>query len=337
MTNEKETVVFDETHPFLTDCVWVGNGLKLDFFQITEEPGFNIRKAINQYHVEELRANIKEQGLINPIEVVFWKMGLVGGVEKALYKIVCGHNRWLAIKKLVEEDKEGMFKSFNISVINKKTPDEKLLIRAYCDNIADHINIADECEFLARFVKMGWSYTQIYEKFGFQSASYPTVRNRIIVGRYGTVKMLDALRNGDINFTDALKMVSENDKENEIDKDEIQKLNLDDKAKNDMEDLLETFDSKRKKQLEEKKRKKVEDFESHQKFFAIAIANFPNEDVTDFMDLINKFVKKYKLEIRVDKITKKFSVSYDREENDIEDEYPGDVGKTDDGDTVIDE
>lgn len=161
---------------------------QIDPRNIVVVEGFNARK---EFDLDELKAQIKAQGVLNPITVIPFKDE--DGNEK--YRLVDGERRYRSVMALLEEGED--IRRIKAMYLPKNTKEEDMYIQQMMRNEGKNFTMI-ECANLFNLFKNKYGYTQneIAEKFG-KKASFvsqclalldlnPEIQEKMLKGEIST-------------------------------------------------------------------------------------------------------------------------------------------------------
>lgn len=193
--------------------VVMNNGVELnatkrtDIYQIDPRnivvvAGFNARK---DFALDELKEQIRKQGVLNPITVIPFKDE--NGNEK--YRLVDGERRYRAVMALLEEGAD--IRRVKAMYLPKNTKEEDLLIQQLMRNEGKQFTEIELANLFYRFKdQFGYTQTEIADKFG-KKASFVS---RCLSLLDLPVEIIAKIESGEISADAARSIVSQN-KDNE--------------------------------------------------------------------------------------------------------------------------
>lgn len=193
--------------------VVMNNGVELnatkrtDIYQIDPRnivvvAGFNARK---DFALDELKEQIRRQGVLNPITVIPFKDE--NGNEK--YRLVDGERRYRAVMALLEEGAD--IRRVKAMYLPKNTKEEDLLIQQLMRNEGKQFTEIELANLFYRFKdQFGYTQTEIADKFG-KKASFVS---RCLSLLDLPAEIIAKIESGDISADAARSIVSQN-KDNE--------------------------------------------------------------------------------------------------------------------------
>lgn len=175
---------------------------QIDPRNIVVVEGFNARK---EFDLDELKAQIKAQGVLNPITVIPFKDE--NGDEK--YRLVDGERRYRSVMALLEEGED--IRRIKAMYLPKNTKEEDMYIQQMMRNEGKNFTQI-ECANLFLMFKEKYGYTQneIAEKFGKKASFVSQCLSLLDLNPEIQEKMLK----GEIS-TDAVKTIISNHKNDE--------------------------------------------------------------------------------------------------------------------------
>lgn len=191
----------------MTNNVELNATKRTDIYQIDPRnivvvEGFNARK---EFDLDELKAQIKTQGVLNPITVIPFKDE--DGNEK--YRLVDGERRYRSVMALLEEGED--IRRIKAMYLPKNTKEEDMYIQQMMRNEGKKFSNA-ECAVLFNMFKekYGYSQNEIAEKFGKKASFVSQCLSLLDLSPEVFEKML----RGEIS-TDAVKTIVNNHKDDE--------------------------------------------------------------------------------------------------------------------------
>ncbi len=193
--------------------VVMNNGVELnatkrtDIYQIDPRnivvvAGFNARK---DFALDELKEQIRKQGVLNPITVIPFKDE--NGNEK--YRLVDGERRYRAVMALLEEGAD--IRRVKAMYLPKNTKEEDLLIQQLMRNEGKQFTEIELANLFYRFKdQFGYTQTEIADKFG-KKASFVS---RCLSLLDLPSEIIAKIESGEISADAARSIVSQN-KDNE--------------------------------------------------------------------------------------------------------------------------
>lgn len=193
--------------------VVMNNGVELnatkrtDIYQIDPRnivvvAGFNARK---DFALDELKEQIRKQGVLNPITVIPFKDE--NGNEK--YRLVDGERRYRAVMALLEEGAD--IRRIKAMYLPKNTKEEDLLIQQLMRNEGKQFTEIELANLFYRFKdQFGYTQTEIADKFG-KKASFVS---RCLSLLDLPAEIIAKIESGEISADAARSIVSQN-KDNE--------------------------------------------------------------------------------------------------------------------------
>lgn len=193
--------------------VVMNNGVELnatkrtDIYQIDPRnivvvAGFNARK---DFALDELKEQIRRQGVLNPITVIPFKDE--NGNEK--YRLVDGERRYRAVMALLEEGAD--IRRVKAMYLPKNTKEEDLLIQQLMRNEGKQFTEIELANLFYRFKdQFGYTQTEIADKFG-KKASFVS---RCLSLLDLPAEIIAKIESGEISADAARSIVSQN-KDNE--------------------------------------------------------------------------------------------------------------------------
>lgn len=193
--------------------VVINNGVELnatkrtDIYQIDPRnivvvAGFNARK---DFALDELKEQIRRQGVLNPITVIPFKDE--NGNEK--YRLVDGERRYRAVMALLEEGAD--IRRVKAMYLPKNTKEEDLLIQQLMRNEGKQFTEIELANLFYRFKdQFGYTQTEIADKFG-KKASFVS---RCLSLLDLPAEIIAKIESGEISADAARSIVSQN-KDNE--------------------------------------------------------------------------------------------------------------------------
>lgn len=175
---------------------------QIDPRNIVVVEGFNARK---EFDLDELKAQIKAQGVLNPITVIPFKDE--NGDEK--YRLVDGERRYRSVMALLEEGED--IRRIKAMYLPKNTKEEDMYIQQMMRNEGKNFTMI-ECANLFNLFKNKYGYTQneIAEKFGKKASFVSQCLGLLDLNPEIQEKMMK----GEIS-TDAVKTIVSNHKNDE--------------------------------------------------------------------------------------------------------------------------
>ena len=197
----------------INNNVVMNNGVELnatkrtDIYQIDPRnivvvAGFNARK---DFALDELKEQIRKQGVLNPITVIPFKDE--NGNEK--YRLVDGERRYRAVMALLEEGAD--IRRVKAMYLPKNTKEEDLLIQQLMRNEGKQFTEIELANLFYRFKdQFGYTQTEIADKFG-KKASFVS---RCLSLLDLSSEIIAKIESGEISADAARSIVSQN-KDNE--------------------------------------------------------------------------------------------------------------------------
>lgn len=197
----------------INNNVVMNNGVELnatkrtDIYQIDPRnivvvAGFNARK---DFALDELKEQIRKQGVLNPITVIPFKDE--NGNEK--YRLVDGERRYRAVMTLLEEGAD--IRRVKAMYLPKNTKEEDLLIQQLMRNEGKQFTEIELANLFYRFkCQFGYTQTEIADKFG-KKASFVS---RCLSLLDLPAEIIAKIESGEISADAARSIVSQN-KDNE--------------------------------------------------------------------------------------------------------------------------
>lgn len=175
---------------------------QIDPRNIVVVEGFNARKV---FDLDELKTQIKSQGMLNPITVIPFKDE--DGNEK--YRLVDGERRYRSVMSLIEEGED--IKRVKAMYLPKNTKEEDLYIQQMMRNEGKNFSMAETALLFNMFKeKYGYTQNEIAEKFG-KKASFVS---QCLALLDLPSEVFDKLLKGEISV-DAVKRIVSNNKNDE--------------------------------------------------------------------------------------------------------------------------
>lgn len=191
----------------MTNNVELNATKRTDIYQIDPRnivvvEGFNARK---EFDLDELKAQIKAQGVLNPITVIPFKDE--EGNEK--YRLVDGERRYRSVMALLAEGED--IRRIKAMYLPKNTKEEDMYIQQMMRNEGKKFSNA-ECALLFNMFKekYGYSQNEIAEKFGKKASFVSQCLSLLDLAPEVFEKMLS----GEIS-TDAVRTIINNHKDDE--------------------------------------------------------------------------------------------------------------------------
>lgn len=181
---------------------------RVDIFQIDPRnivvvDGFNARR---EFDLDELKAQIREYGMLVPITVLPFKDE--NGVEK--YRLVDGERRYRSVMALLDEGVD--IKRIKAMYLPKNTKEEDMYIQQMVKNTGKAFNEMEMGIFFQMFKdKFGYTQNEIAEKF----CKKPSFVSRCLALLDVAPEIQERLQSGEIS-TDAVRNIlrqNENEKE----------------------------------------------------------------------------------------------------------------------------
>lgn len=160
--------------------------------------GFNAR---TDFDLDELKGQIKAQGMLNPITVVPIKDA--DGNEK--YRLVDGERRYRSVMELISEGED--IKRIKAMFLPRGTKEEDMYIQQAMRNEGKNFSPMEWARLFNMFIeKFGYSQTEVAQKFGKKASYVSSCLSLLDIAP----EIQESISKGDISAETAKKIIKQN-------------------------------------------------------------------------------------------------------------------------------
>lgn len=160
--------------------------------------GFNAR---TDFDLDELKGQIKAQGMLNPITVVPIKDA--DGNEK--YRLVDGERRYRSVMQLIDEGED--IKRIKAMFLPRGTKEEDMYIQQAMRNEGKNFSPMEWARLFNMFIeKFGYSQTEVAQKFGKKASYVSSCLSLLDIAP----EIQESISKGDISAETAKKIIKQN-------------------------------------------------------------------------------------------------------------------------------
>lgn len=160
--------------------------------------GFNARK---DFDLDELKGQIKSQGMLNPITVIPVKDD--NGDEK--YRLVDGERRYRSIMELIAEGED--IKRIKAMFLPRGTKEEDMYIQQAMRNEGKNFSPMEWARLFNMFIeKFGYAQSEVAQKFGKKASFVSSCLSLLDIAP----EIQESISKGDISAETAKKIVKQN-------------------------------------------------------------------------------------------------------------------------------